>query len=112
MSSEAITTETVLVQILGKDYQVACPAEERESLLRAAIELDNRMREIRNAKNIIGVERIAVMAALNLANEVIQSDNLHQEDQKLLDELHRRLDQVLDKTNNKPPVYPSERHPT
>ena len=95
ISPETTTTETVLVHIFGKDYQVACPAEERDLLLRAAVELNDRMREIRNSGNIIGVERIAVMAALNLANELIQSDKLHRENRKLIDELNQRLDRIL-----------------
>ena len=84
------------VHILGKDYQVACPQEERESLLRAAAELDVRMRGIRQSGNVIGVERIAVMAALNLANEVLRHDEAaHQSDQELLEDLHQRIDYVL-----------------
>jgi cell division protein ZapA len=91
-----MATEAVLVHILGKDYQVACPAEERDALLRAAIELDKRMRDIRQSGNVIGVERIAVMAALNLANEVLQSrTSLKKSDQGMIEDLHRRLDKVL-----------------
>ena len=58
------------VNILDKDYQVACPPEEKQALLKAADELDNRMRAIRNSGSIIGLERIAVMAALNLCYEL------------------------------------------
>ncbi len=91
-----MTTETLSVHILGKDYQVACPVEERDALLRAASELDRRMRDIRQSGSVIGVERIAVMAALNLSNEVLQTaDSTRKEDQALLDELHHRIDQVL-----------------
>ena len=91
-----MSTETVAVHILGKDYQVACPYKERESLSRAAAELDKRMRDIRQSGSVIGVERIAVMAALNLANEVLQqADTAHQPDKELLDDLYQRIDQVL-----------------
>lgn len=89
-----MTTETFAVHILGKDYQVACLPEERDDLLRAATELDSRMRDIRQSSHVIGVERIAVMAALNLANELLQTRN-GQGDQELLEELHRRIDSVL-----------------
>jgi cell division protein ZapA len=91
-----VATETLSVHILGKDYQVACPEEEREALLRAASELDLRMRVIRQSGNVIGVERIAVMAALNLSNEVLTGQQ-HQNDvdQGVLENLHTRIDEVL-----------------
>ncbi len=91
-----MATETLSVHILGKDYQVACPEEERDALLRAASDLDRRMREIRHSGNVIGVERIAVMAALNLSNEVLQGQK-HQSDvdQDILENLSSRIDKAL-----------------
>lgn len=59
------------VKILGKDYQVACPEQQTHSLLDAALLLDNKMKHIRAGGRTIGVERIAVMAALNLAHELL-----------------------------------------
>jgi cell division protein ZapA len=61
----------VSVRILEKEYFVACPHEERAALLDAAEFLNGRMREIRDSGKIVGLDRIAVMAALNLAHEVI-----------------------------------------
>jgi cell division protein ZapA len=61
----------VTVNILDKEYCVSCPAEERESLLQAAAFLDGQMREIRQGGRIIGTERVAVMAALNIANDLL-----------------------------------------
>jgi cell division protein ZapA len=91
-----VATETLSVHILGKDYQVACPEEEREALLRAASELDLRMRVIRQSGNVIGVERIAVMAALNLSNEVLTGQQQQSDvDQDVLENLHSRIDEVL-----------------
>lgn len=63
----------VSVRILEKEYQVACPPEERSALLDAAEMLNSKMREIRDAGNIMGLDRIAVMAALNMANELIHA---------------------------------------
>jgi cell division protein ZapA len=60
------------IQILGRDYKVACKEHEREELLAAVGFLDKRMREIRDAGKISGADRIAVMAALNLANELLR----------------------------------------
>lgn len=65
----------VFINILGKDYQIACPSEERDALSHAAEELDKRMRTTRNTGNIIGLERIAVMTALNLCHELHKIKN-------------------------------------
>ncbi len=63
----------VSVRILDKEYQVACPASERTDLLDSAEILDARMREIRDKGRIVGLDRIAVMAALNMANDLLHS---------------------------------------
>lgn len=58
--------------ILGKQYKVACPQEERADLINTAQMLDEQMREIQDSGKVIGSDRIAVMAALNLAHELSQ----------------------------------------
>lgn len=63
----------VTVRILEKEYQVSCPASERTDLLDSAELLNARMREIRDSGKVVGLDRIAVMAALNLANELRQA---------------------------------------
>ena len=60
------------IHILGRDYKVACKEHERAELLEAVAFLDERMREIRDAGKTVGVDRIAVMAALNIANELLR----------------------------------------
>lgn len=62
----------IKVQILGKEYPIACSAEEQHDLLMAARYVDEKTREIRDNGRIIGTERIAVMAALNIAHELLQ----------------------------------------
>jgi cell division protein ZapA len=62
----------VTVQILEKQYLVACKDEERDELLASAELLNSKMREIRDSGKVIGVDRIAVMAALNLAHELVR----------------------------------------
>jgi len=62
----------VTVRILEKEYFVACPPGERDDLLESAAFLNGRMREIRDSGKIVGLDRIAVMAALNLANEYLK----------------------------------------
>lgn len=68
-----MSNETVFVKILDKEYQVACPREERQALIESAQLLDERMRAIRGSGAVIGLERIAVMAALNLSHELLQA---------------------------------------
>ena len=63
----------VSVRILVKEYQVACPADERDDLLDSAEILNTKMREIRDSGKVVGLDRIAVMAALNMANELLQT---------------------------------------
>jgi cell division protein ZapA len=62
----------VSVRIMEKEYVVACPYDERSALLDAAEFLNSRMREIRDTGKVIGLDRIAVMAALNLAHEYLK----------------------------------------
>lgn len=62
----------VSVRILEKEYQVACLPEERSELLDSAEYLNAKMREIRDGGNIVGLDRIAVVAALNLAHELLK----------------------------------------
>ncbi len=63
----------VSVRILEKEYQVSCPANERTDLLDSAELLNAQMREIRDSGKVVGLDRIAVMAALNMANELMKS---------------------------------------
>ncbi len=62
----------VSVRILDRDYMIACPHEERPALLDAAEYLNALMREVRDSGKVIGLDRIAVMVALNMANELLQ----------------------------------------
>lgn len=64
----------VNVKILDKEYQVACKADERADLLDSAELLNSKMLEIRDSGKVTGLDRIAIMAALNLANELISSE--------------------------------------
>ena len=70
MSEERVTR--VSVRLLDREYQVACPAEERADLLDSAEYLDTKMREVRDGGKVVGLDRIAVISALNLANELIK----------------------------------------
>ncbi|MFT4767265.1 MAG: cell division protein ZapA [Glaciecola sp.] len=66
---------TFSVTILEKEYQVACPQDQQAELLLSARHLDEQMRAIRATGKVIGLERIAVMAALNISHELLQTRN-------------------------------------
>lgn len=68
MSEKAKALE---VNIMGRNYRVTCADDEREALLAAVAYVDNKMTEIKAASKVAGTERIAVMAALNIANELL-----------------------------------------
>ena len=63
--------KTIEVSLLGRSYRVACEDHEREALMQAVAYLDAKMNEIRKAGKVMGAERIAVMAALNVAHELL-----------------------------------------
>ena len=64
-------TKALDVSIMGRNYRVTCADEEREALLAAVAYVDKKMTEIKAASKVAGTERIAVMAALNIANELL-----------------------------------------
>lgn len=68
-------SDAVNISIMGKDYLVACSEDEKSDLLRSAEYLNRKMCEIRDSGKIIGTDRIAVMAALNIAHELLNQEN-------------------------------------
>jgi cell division protein ZapA len=86
---------TVTVNILDKEYRVACPPESRENLENAASVLDNRMKEIRQTGKIYGTERIAVMAALNLTHDLLQEDEKSHYFDTTLEAMHQKIDAAI-----------------
>lgn len=67
------------ISILDKEYKIACPSGEQPALIASAEYLDSKMREVRDGGNIIGSERIAVITALNIAHELLNSNKLNGE---------------------------------
>jgi cell division protein ZapA len=74
MSSNPEVSSTVLVKILDREYQIACPPSEQDALLKSARYLDENMRKIKSRGTIHGLEKVAVMAALNITHELIQKN--------------------------------------
>ena len=98
MSSD--TEKSVSISILGKDYNVSCPDEEEYNLRSAAQYLNKKTSEIRSKGKIIGMERIAVMAALNISHELLQRDTelrqLSTDTDAQISRLLNKLDVLLD----------------
>ncbi|MBU6377281.1 MAG: cell division protein ZapA [Gammaproteobacteria bacterium] len=72
MNSGERDAARISIRILEKEYLIACPHEERSALLDAAEFLNGKMREIRDSGKVVGLDRVAVMAALNLANDLLK----------------------------------------
>ena len=68
-----MSNDTVIVKLLDKDYQVACTPGQEDALVKSAVYLDEQLRSIRANGKVIGMERIAVMAALNITNELLHN---------------------------------------
>ncbi len=93
-------TETVRVVILGKEYAVRCPDQERERLEQVARFLDERMRDVRDSGAALGTDRVAVLTALNIANELFELQERQREENeeagarasRMLETVQRMLD--------------------
>ena len=92
--------KSISVKLLGKEYKINCPKGQEAELLDAALYLDQKMSEIRHHGRIYGLERIAIMAALNLAHELLTQSNSQHADaadiNKRLQQLHDKIDQALE----------------
>ena len=79
---------------MGKEYRIACPQEERDNLLASADLLNDKLQEIKQQGSVIGTERIAIMAALNMSHEILHSQSLtteHGDLNQRIDELSERI---------------------
>lgn len=93
------TQVTLTVQLLGRDFQVSCPADEKQALVESASLLDSRMQEIRASGKVLGTERITIMAALNLIHELLgdrgEVEQLARETQDRVDATSDRVARAL-----------------
>jgi cell division protein ZapA len=91
------------VAIMGREFRVACPEEEREGLLQAVSFLDRKMREIRDSGKVIGLERIAIMAAINITHDYLSSKPIEpdlREHRQRIEQMGKLLDQALASQDN------------
>jgi cell division protein ZapA len=93
-------SEPVAVHILDREYTVGCEPDERDSLMAAAKLLDAKMREVRGGNRMAALDRVAVLAALNLAHELQQArnegDRRDRELARTVGAMQRRLDDLFD----------------
>jgi len=89
-------TKPLRVHILDKEYLIACPDEEREALFASAEFLTGKMQEIRDTGKIVGADRIAVMAALNMAHELLGNDTGNEDVQFNISQRIRALQDKID----------------
>lgn len=92
MSKDA---RTVTVKLLDKEYTISCPDGAEAELLASADYLDSKMRAIKSSGKIVGLERIAVMAALNVSHELIKSNA---ESRRTLEMQLKRLGNKIDRS--------------
>ncbi len=93
-------TIPVSVHVMGKEYKISCPEGEHDSLLASAKHVDDSMKKIRAGGKALGAERIAVMAAINIASEMLRGANINPDGDKVsekIDALQSTLDEKLNK---------------
>lgn len=91
------------VAIMGREFRISCPEEEREGLLAAVSYLDRKMREIRDTGKVIGLERIAIMAALNITHDYLAARPPAADDgaaRSKVEQLNALLDAALAQQDN------------
>ena len=89
-------SQGVKVTIMGREFTVACPDEERDALTRAATNLDDRMREIQKSGKVVSLERCAIIAALNVINELLYI----RDEAKKKEELGERMKALQEKLDS------------
>ena len=93
------SSQPINITILDKDYKVACPIGKQSALLASAKYLDTKMREVRSNSSIIGAERIAIITALNITNDLLNADNdnshLNTNTASRLKKLETKINQAL-----------------
>lgn len=75
----------VSIAILDKEYQIGCPTEKEQDLVASASYLDEKMREIRDSGRVVGMDKVAVMAALNIAHELLSMKDVKDQSSKNVD---------------------------
>lgn len=93
--TEKLTPKNLAVTIMEREYRVACPEGAEQDLARSAEFLNKKMKEIRAAGKVYDVERVAVMAALNLTNELLNQSNSSHIEEQVVESMIDKIDQAL-----------------
>ena len=96
-------TTTVTITLLEKQYQINCDPEEREELLESARLLNQNLAEVRSAGSVIGLERIAIMSALNLSHELVKAQKGGQMNSVIssgVERLHDKISSAIQSMNS------------
>jgi cell division protein ZapA len=96
MADSKAENKSVSIHIMGNEYHVSSPENEIEKLENAARALDKRMREIKEGGRVIGLERVAVMAALNLSYELMHGESSSAEETAQIDSRLLKLTEKVD----------------
>ncbi len=88
--------EPLTIKIMDKEYRIACPEEEKNNLRASADLLNEKLGEIKQQGSVIGTERIAIMAALNMSHEILHSQSLIVEH----GELNQRIEELSERISN------------
>jgi cell division protein ZapA len=88
--------KAIAVKVLNKEFQVNCPTGSEEELFDAARYLDDKIREIRNHGRVIGLERMAIMAALNVTSELLKLREQKESDHRALNDRIKQLQNKID----------------
>lgn len=94
-TTHASTGVAVSLQILDKEYRIACPAEERDNLLASAQRLNEAIQDIRDSGKVVGADRIIVMAALNITHELLQHHSQKNDISQRIKVLQHKVDGAL-----------------
>ena len=86
-------TEPLTIKILDKEYRIGCPEEEKDNLRASADLLNDKLNEIKQQGSVIGSERIAIMAALNMSHEILHNQSITTEHS----DLNQRIDALSER---------------
>jgi cell division protein ZapA len=96
-----MSDNAVKIHIMDKEYLVACPEDEQDALLESARYLNDRMTDIRESGRVVGIDRIAVMTALNMAHDIIALDRKEGSEAGSCGERIRRLNSRIGEAMDK-----------
>ena len=89
-------TEPLTIKIMGKEYRIGCTEEEKENLRASADLLNEKLNEIKDQGSVIGSERIAIMAALNMSHDILHSQAITDEN----GDLNERMDALSERISD------------